>query len=127
MFHRIQRNSVTKKFCDYSKRAQTCYLLCKRQGCYHSASKTHSVTYQILCQTLNSPNSLNSMKVLLHLGKTPLFRGDGDGDGDGDGNAVKSISSRNTKQNDAVFCLRSCFFEISFSNRSTYSKCQFDE
>ena len=25
----------------YSERARTCHLLCKRPGCYHSASKTH--------------------------------------------------------------------------------------
>ena len=30
-----------KNICHYSKRAQTCHLLCKRPGCYHSTSKTH--------------------------------------------------------------------------------------
>ena len=30
-----------KNICLYSKRIQTCHLLCKRPGCYHSASKTH--------------------------------------------------------------------------------------
>ena len=34
-------NSVTKNICHYSKRTRTCHLLCKRPGCYHSASKTH--------------------------------------------------------------------------------------
>ena len=29
-----------KKFYQYSKRVQTCSLLCKRSGCYHSTSKT---------------------------------------------------------------------------------------
>ena len=33
-------NSVTKTIV-YSKRTRTCHLLCKRPGCYHSASKTH--------------------------------------------------------------------------------------
>ena len=28
------------KICDYTKRARTCYLLCKKLRCYHSASKT---------------------------------------------------------------------------------------
>ena len=32
-------NSVTKIF--VIKRAQTCYLLCKRLGCYHSTANTH--------------------------------------------------------------------------------------
>ena len=30
-----------KNICHYSKRARTCHLLCKRQGCYHSTNKTH--------------------------------------------------------------------------------------
>ena len=30
-----------KDICHYSKRTQTCHLLCKRPGCYHSASKIH--------------------------------------------------------------------------------------
>ena len=51
-----------KNIFHYSKRVQTCSLLCYRPGCYHSASKTRvrdrifklipvhgSVIYQILC------------------------------------------------------------------------------
>ena len=30
-----------KNICHYSKRAQTCYLLCNRLGCCHSTSKKH--------------------------------------------------------------------------------------
>ena len=30
-----------KNICQYSKRARTCKLLCKRQECCHSPSKTH--------------------------------------------------------------------------------------
>ena len=30
-----------KNISHYSKSAQTCHLLCKRPGCYHSGSKTH--------------------------------------------------------------------------------------
>ena len=65
------------------KRARTCYLLCKTPGYYHSTSKTHmndrifklspiraSVIYQI---PLKSLNSLNSMEVLFHLGKTSIY------------------------------------------------------
>ena len=37
-------NSVIKNICLYSKRSQTCHHLCERQGCYHSASKTHVET-----------------------------------------------------------------------------------
>ena len=64
------------------KRTPTCHLLCKRAGCYHSASKTHvrdrifklnpihaSVIYQI--HRIHW-NHCKSMKVLLHLGKTPI-------------------------------------------------------
>ena len=40
MFSQNSMNSVTEKFV-YSKRIRTCHLLCKRPGCYHSASKTH--------------------------------------------------------------------------------------
>ena len=32
---------IDKNICHYSKRAQTCHLLCKRPGRYHSTSKTH--------------------------------------------------------------------------------------
>ena len=39
-FHWIQQIQW-QKICHYSKRARTCYLLCKRPGCYHSASKIH--------------------------------------------------------------------------------------
>ena len=39
-FHWIQRIRW-QNICHYSKRAQTCHLLCKRPGCYHSVSKTH--------------------------------------------------------------------------------------
>ena len=65
------------------KRVRTCYLLCKTPGYYHSTSKTHmsdqifklspiraSVIYQI---PLKSLNSLNSMKVLFHLGKSSIY------------------------------------------------------
>ena len=31
-----------KNICYYSKRIQTCHLLCKRPACYHSTSKTHA-------------------------------------------------------------------------------------
>ena len=53
--------SSDKNICHYSKRAQTCYILCTRPGCYHSTSMTlvrnrifklspvcASVIYQIL-------------------------------------------------------------------------------
>ena len=59
------------------KRAWTCNLLCRRQECYHSSSKTHvrdrifqlspidaSVIYQITWILIT--------RVLLHLGKTPV-------------------------------------------------------
>ena len=65
-------NSVTKNICHYSKRARTCHLLCKRPECYHSASKTHMWETGSLSDSLNSLNSLNLMKVLHHLGKTPM-------------------------------------------------------
>ena len=45
----------------YSKRAQTCHLLYKRQGCFSDLS-----------YYLNLLNLLNSLKALLHLVKTPL-------------------------------------------------------
>ena len=67
-----------KNICHYSKRARTCHLLCQRPGCYHSASKTYVDTgslnwAQFMLQWFSdSPNSLNSEKVLLYLGKTPL-------------------------------------------------------
>ena len=34
-------NSVTKIFVFTVKKAQTCHPLCKRPGCYHSASQTN--------------------------------------------------------------------------------------
>ena len=30
-----------KNICHYSKRAQTCHLLCKKPACYHNTSKIH--------------------------------------------------------------------------------------
>ena len=55
----------------YSKKAQTCHLLWRRPGCYHSASKTHvrqdfliesNSCFSDLSYSLNSLNSLNSKK-----------------------------------------------------------------
>ena len=63
-------NSVTSH---YSNRAQTCQFLCKRQGCYHSASKTHMrdrIDPKSYFSDLS--DSLNEMKVPFHLGKTPM-------------------------------------------------------
>ena len=68
-----------KNICHYSKRARTCCLLHKRWGCYHSASKTHVETgslnwAQFMLQWFSDfLNSLNSVKVLLYLRKTPLW------------------------------------------------------
>ena len=60
------------------KQARTCHLLCKRPGFYHNISKTH-VRDRILnwanscfSELSESLNSLNSMKLLLHLGEIPL-------------------------------------------------------
>ena len=38
---KVANRQLDKNICHYSKRAQTCYLLCKRPGCYHIANKTH--------------------------------------------------------------------------------------
>ena len=59
--------------------ARTHYLLCERQGLYHCATDTSDREDSKIdpdsCLTdfSDSLNSLNSVKVLLHLGKTPLF------------------------------------------------------
>ena len=62
-----------KNVCHYSKRTQTCYLLSKRPGCYHSTIKINMRDFSDLSDSLNSLNLLNSMKVLLHSGKTPML------------------------------------------------------
>ena len=58
-------------------KARTSYLSCKRPGCYHSTSKTYvsDRIFKYLCFSDLSYflNTLNSMKALLHLGKSPLF------------------------------------------------------
>ena len=73
-------NSVTKIF--VSKRARICHLLFKRPGCYHSDSKTNvkdtifklnPIHASAFFQIPDLLNSLNAIKVLLHLGKTVLF------------------------------------------------------
>ena len=76
-FHWIQQIQGQKYVI---KKAQTSHLSCKRPGCYQSASKTHvryrifklspvyaSMTYQIPWICWN-----HQMKVLFHLGKTPI-------------------------------------------------------
>ena len=55
-----------------SKRARTCHFLCKRSGSYRSATKIH-LTDKIF-QLTPIHASLNSLKLFLHLGKTPLER-----------------------------------------------------
>ena len=67
-------NLATKIF--VIEKVQTCHLLCKKLGCYHSTSKTR-VTDRIfklspMYASMIYQDSLNSIKVLLHLGKTPL-------------------------------------------------------
>ena len=65
-----------KNICHYSKRIRTCHLLCKRPGCYHSVSKKHVIDRIFesnLCFS-DLSDSLNSMKVLFHLGKTPMHQ-----------------------------------------------------
>ena len=67
------------------KRTWTYNFLCKGSECYQSATTTHatdrifklnpihaSVIYQIPWYLLNLLKSINSMKVLLHLGETPI-------------------------------------------------------
>ena len=80
MFSLNSANSVTKN-CHYSKRARNwplSHLLCKRPGCYHTASKTHvrdSIFEFSLIHTsvvISFPEFTNSVKVLLYLGKTLL-------------------------------------------------------
>ena len=78
MFLLSSANSVTKLF--VCKRARTCHLLCLRQECDHGISKTHVrdgifkfEPNSCFSDLSDSPNSLNSLKVLLHLGKTPLI------------------------------------------------------
>ena len=69
-------NFSDKNICHYSERVWTGHLLHKRPGYYHSTSKTH-VRDRILKLSpifQNLLNSLDSMKVLLHLGKTPLSK-----------------------------------------------------
>ena len=75
-------NSVTKILI-ITEKAQTRPLLCKRPGYYYSASKTHvrdrifklsSIhASEILSDFLHLLNLLNSMKVLLHFGKVPMW------------------------------------------------------
>ena len=76
--------NVFTEFIEYSdkklfviKRAGTYYLLCKRQVCYHSESKTHvrDITFNpnsCFTDLSDSLKSLNSKKGLLNLGKTPI-------------------------------------------------------
>ena len=58
-----------KSICHYSKRAQTCHLLCKRPGCYHSTRKTRvrgripNSCFSDLSDSLNLLNSLNSRSI----------------------------------------------------------------
>ena len=63
-----------KNMCHYSKRVRTCHLLCKRSRCYHSTSETGSLNWiqSMFSDLSDSLNSLNSMKVLHYLGKTPV-------------------------------------------------------
>ena len=56
------------------KRTRTCHLLCNRPGCYHSASKTHVKDNSCFSDLSDSLKSMNSMKVLFHLGKIPLIQ-----------------------------------------------------
>ena len=78
--HILKRiNSVTKNIGHYSKNSRTCHLLCERPGCYHNTSKTDVRDMIIKLSAIHSSNDLsdslnllNSVKVLLHLGKTPM-------------------------------------------------------
>ena len=45
-----------KNVCHYSKRTQTCYLLSKRPGCYHSTIKINMRDFSDLSDSLNSLN-----------------------------------------------------------------------
>ena len=63
-----------KIFCHYSKRAQTCHLLCKRH--HHHTCEIQDLKIErnsCFSDLSGSLNSLNSMKVLLLLGKTPMY------------------------------------------------------
>ena len=52
---------------------QTCYLLHKKPACYLSAKKTQvTELFSFFGDFSYSLNSLNSLKVLFHLGKTPI-------------------------------------------------------
>ena len=68
-------NSVTNNECH--KKGSNLPLSCKRPGCNHSAIKTQRQDLQIdpnacFSDLSDSLKSLNSMKVLFHLGKTAL-------------------------------------------------------
>ena len=71
-------NSVTKKIKIKKEgcRVGTQDLLCKRQRLYHSATDNRADPYtkpnSCLSDFSDSLNSLNSVKVLLHLEKTPM-------------------------------------------------------
>ena len=73
-------NSVTKiKLFSKDCWAQTHYLLCEKQGLYHYATDTSdredSFNYSNSCfsDLSDSLNSLNSVKILLYLGKNPII------------------------------------------------------
>ena len=79
MFSLSSLNSVTKIFVITVKGSNQppSHLLCERPGCYHSTSKTHidrifKLSPFMLQWFSDSLNSLNSVKVLLYLGKTPV-------------------------------------------------------
>ena len=80
--------NVFTKIILFSKRScsRTHYFLCERQRLYHCSTETQltentvklilihaSVIFSNSLNLLNSPNSLNSMKVPFHLEKTPLL------------------------------------------------------
>ena len=60
------------------KRAQTCHLLCKRPGCYHSTSKIHvrdtifNWGQFILQRFIRFPEFAEFTEFLFYWGKTPL-------------------------------------------------------
>ena len=84
------------KICHCSKKDRTCHLLCKRPGCYHSASKTH-VRASILKLTPNSfinfpeftessaPFRKDSNEIQTYSMHVVQCISDGDGDEHGDG------------------------------------------
>ena len=56
-----------KNICHYGKSDWTCHLLCKRPGCYHSASKTADRNFEawigLNSVISDSPNSVNSCSI----------------------------------------------------------------